>query len=284
MIISDIKKRYSTADSVSSVIAVTTNEQHNPLIDGFDMLLLIITNDKTLDTSHYIKDGMTIQERWISPEHLERWIVSGKNRRIIQWILSAEIIIDKHAYIEQLRQRLMRYPQAMREQKLFIEFCDFLRRYLQSKQYVEQGQTLDAYSNVLGALHHWARICIIESGQHPELLVWKQLKQINLGVYKLYEELTQSLESLEQRVRLVLLACEFNVISKMEQCCKFLLDIIKSRQTPWGAEELQDHPTLKKLDVDLALALNKLQLKSLVQQVPVPVEHNKSWYELKYTC
>lgn len=279
-------EKYLDDESVNSIVAIHSTDRNSPIIDGFDQLVLVISKYKKPMNyiSHYIKDGVSIQERWIHAEGLERWMLNGENRSIIQWILAGEVLLDKQSYLQYLRKRLVEFPQIKRKKKLFMEFSYFLRKYLQGKEYIEKGQTLDAYNNVLEALQHWGRICILESGQHPELLVWKQLKDINPGVYKLYEELTLSLESLEQRVRLVLLACEFSVISKMEDWCAIVFDVLKSRKEPWSANELKYHPDLVVMHVELALVLKKLQTKSLVKEVLTPVDNTSSLYEIRYTC
>jgi hypothetical protein len=278
------KELYKQDDRVLGVVSVTSQEQSSPVIDGFDLLVLIISKDKqpTNHISHYIKEEYRIQERWIHREGLENWILNGENRSIIQWILQGEILLDKDIYVEGLRHRLLEYPQELREKKLFIEFSLFLRKYIQGKDYIQHGQTLDAYSNVLEALQHWARIVIVESGHHPEVTVWNQVRKINPGVYKLYEELTLSLETLEQRVQLVLLACEFSVMSKMKECCKILFRVLESREEPWSAAELKYHPELIELHVELALVLKKLQSRGLIKEVAVVIEHDLSILELKY--
>lgn len=278
------KKRYMQDERVKSITVIHDNNQFSPLIDCFDLLVLVISEKKqpTNYISHYIKEDYRIQERWIHREGLESWILNGENRNIIQWLLQGEILIDKDTYLEGLRHRLLEFPSELREKKLFIEFSWFLRKYLQSKEYIKQGQALDAYSNILEALHHWARIVIIESGKHPEVMVLKQVRQINPGIYKLYEELTESKETMEQRVQLVLLACEFSVMSKMKECCKILFRVMDSREEPWTAKELKYHPELVDLHVELALVLKKLQKKSLIKEVAVVIEEDLSVLELKY--
>lgn len=121
-----------------------------------------------------------------------------------------------------MRHRILEFPADLREHKLLVEFSLFLRKYLQSKEYILDEHLLDAYNNILEALHHWARIVIIEDGYHPEITVWRQIRAINPGVYKLYEELTMSKETLKQRVQLVLLACEFSVMSKWKDAARRL--------------------------------------------------------------
>ncbi|HEY0826503.1 MAG TPA: nucleotidyltransferase-like protein, partial [Bacilli bacterium] len=235
-------KRFSGDINVRSVLVVENPNKVTPLVDGYDLLFLIISENRDLlnytnYTSHYIKENYRIQERRIHPEGLEAWIVNGTNRSVIQWIIQGEILLDRETYLEGLRHRLLEFPQWMREQKLLIEFSMFLRTYLQSRDYLQEGHTLDAYSQILKALHHWARIVIIEAGIHPEVTVWSQVRRINAGVYKLYEELTLSKETLEQRVELVLLASEFSAMSKMAACCTLLMRVLESRDTPWSAME-----------------------------------------------
>lgn len=278
------RDQLSQDERVTSVTAVKTTYQFSPLIDGFNLLILVISNDRqpTNYISHYIKDDHRIQERWVHKEGLERWILNGENRSVIQWILQGEILVDGDGYLQTLRNRLIDFPVALREKKLFIEFSWFLRRYLQAKDYMKQDQFLDGYNNVLKSLHHWARIVIIESGHHPEVTVWNQVRKINPGIYKLYEELTLSKETLDQRVKLVLLACEFSVMSKMKECCTILFRVLDSRNEPWSAHELKYHPELVDLHVELTLVLKELQRNSLIQEVNVPTQNNIFVMELKY--
>jgi len=144
-----------------------------------------------------------------------------------------------------------------------------LRSYLQAKQEVNDVNLLDAHSYVLLALHYWSHIVLIEEGKHPELSVWKQMRRVHPGIYKLYEELTASPETLEQRVQLVMLACEFAVMNKMKGCCSLLIDIITSRSEPWSIVELQSHPSISVLDIDLSLIVHHLVKRSYIREVAV---------------
>jgi hypothetical protein len=270
---------------IISVTAIHNPQQLPALTDGFDLLLLIITSNLNLNNyiSNYIKDDVRIQERWVDPSVFEKWICNGDNRNIIRWLLKGEILLDQNTYLEGLRHRILEFPGEIREQKLLIEFSMFLRQYLQSKEDILGENLLDAYNHILEALHHWARIVIIEEGFHPEVTVWRQIRAINPGVYKLYEELMMSKETLKQRVQLVLLACEFSVMSKMEHCCKAITAILNEREQPWGADELLRHPQLSEVKIELPLLLNKLVKKSLIKEVAIPVDDEITEIELKYT-
>ncbi|UUZ83481.1 nucleotidyltransferase-like protein [Paenibacillus sp. P26] len=228
-------------ESVISVSAIDKPSLFSTVTDGFDLLILVVSRDieRNYQQFHYIKDDRRIQERWITPKTLNELILHGEHRNIIYWILKGEILLDRDTYLESFRHKVLEFPGELREHKSLIEFSKFLRSYLQSKEYILDEHLLDAYNNILEALHHWAHIVIIESGSHPEVMVWRQVKSINPGVYKLYEELTLSKETLKRRVQLVLLACEFSVMSKMERRCKLLIDLLASREEAWSLQELQ---------------------------------------------
>jgi hypothetical protein len=283
-----VKDKWSGHPTVTSVLAVTTQSRFTPLVDGFDVLLLVVTTDEKFNqyTTHYIKDNTSIQERWVTSDGLDRWVVAGENRSIIQWILQGQIWIDHEGYLEKMKHNLLLFPIEMREQKLFIEFSLFLKTYLQSKHYLKEGHLLDAYSNILEALVHWARIAIIESGIHPEVTLWKQLEQINPGIYKLMEELAETSETLEQRVQLVLLACEFHVMSKMQDCCTLLIKVLRSRKEPFSPYELMQHSLLQPLHTDLATVLKKLVKRGLIQEAYIINEQEGELgaIELQYTA
>lgn len=270
-------------DAVLSVLVVDNPSHYSAVTDGFDYLILVISRQvERAQQIHYIEDNIRIQERWITPDWLEEVILHGEQRNIIFWILKGEILLDRETYLESLRHRVLEFPAELREHKLLIEFSKFVRSYLQTKDYLKSEHLLDAYNNILEALHHWARIVIIESGYHPEVTVWSQVRTINPGVYKLYEELTLSKETLKQRVQLVLLACEFSVMSKMQRCCKLLLDLLASREEAWSLQELQQLPKLSDVKAELPLLLNKLVKKSLAREVVHTADPDLSFLELRY--
>lgn len=278
-------KKFQDAHQVRSVLIVQTVGPFSPVIDGFDILLLIVSDDLLRNdfTTHYIKEGSRIQERWVNAEGLKLWILSGDNRSIIQWILQGDIILDRNDYLAKMKNKLFEFPPALREQKLLIEFSMFLRKYLLSKDYLQEGQVFDAYSNVLEALFQWAHLAIIEAGYHPEVTVWQQIHRINAGVYRLYEELALSKETIEQRIELVLLACEFSVMAKTGKYCSLLIRIINSRSEPWTPMELVEHPELKGLHIEMILVLHNLVKRHLIKEVAVADAEDFDHIQLKYS-
>jgi hypothetical protein len=270
--------------NVRSVIYVDNQNEFSPLTDGFEVLLLIVCHsyDEQRPLSHYIQQNKRIQERWVDEKQLRNWIAAGENRRIVEWLIRGTILLDRDRFCTDLVKNLHEFPSDLREQRLLVEFSAFLRTYLQSKQYLRSGHYMDAFTNILEALHHWARISIIEQGLHPEVTVWEQLKSINIGIYKLYEELILSPDPIEKRIQLLILASEFFASTKIEICCSILLRILRSRNEPWTVQELYQHVEMRALPVDLNLILHKLMKKSLVTVTEREASHS-DFKEMLYT-
>jgi hypothetical protein len=275
---------YKDDERIVSLMALYNGDQKYPNLTGFDMMILIVTDQQRYAGAiyHYIEDGLHVQERWVSSDDLQSWLFDCEKRQVIQWIFDGDILIDRTGYLKALRDRLIEFDEELRGQKLLKEFSLFLSTYSRSKEYLKQGYLLDAYSQILAALHHWARITVIEAGTHPEVIVWKQVHKINPGVYKLYDELTHSEETLEQRIQLLALACEFAVMSKMKECCGLLIKIMKSREGSWSVKELAEHPLIRDMRVDLSLVLKKLVAKSIVKEVFVTEDAKLNKIELQY--
>lgn len=156
-----------------------------------------------------------------------------------------------------------------REHRLLYEFAGFMRAYLQARGDMQADSLLDAHSSTLVALHHWAHIELADKEIKPEASVWRQIRRHHPGIHKLYEELTGSTESLEQRLKLVLLGCEFAMMDKLKSCTALIFRVLNSREESWRYDELHIHPSLSWLEDDLELLLDKLLSKGYVREVAV---------------
>ncbi|WP_274365471.1 nucleotidyltransferase-like protein [Paenibacillus thermotolerans] len=280
-----IESRYKHRKDVHGLVLVERPMQFSALIDGFDALVLVITDGDPRNgrTHYYSKDNHYIQERWYDRTSFEAKLAPGGDKDVQQWVMAGEICMDTNGFLAKGKSQLLTFTPMKREKRLLSEFSLFLRHFILSKNYLDGGDVLDALSHIVTAVHHWARLSIVEQGHTPELTVWKQVKRLNPGIFKLYEELTMSQESVEQRVRLAHLACDFSVMSKLEDCCSLLIRILKSRSEPWSAAELEMHPELSSIQGELHLVLKKLAGKSLVKEVLVPAGSDIDLLELRYS-
>ncbi|RUS42072.1 nucleotidyltransferase-like protein [Cohnella sp. AR92] len=259
---------FGREEGLESLLLVINPYSYGGLIDGMDRLVIAVYNrPPQREVEHWMWGETRIQANRVTLDGVEKWITSGERKGVVQWILEGDVLFDRNGYLEDLRRRLTDWPAELKERKILCEFAKFTRTYLQAKEDLKNGQLLDSYSNMLSALHHWADISLIEEGMHPELTVWVQMRRVNPGIYKLYEELTTSAETLEQRIQLVLLACEFSVLTKMRSSCALLLRIISSREEPWSVSELQKHPELDGLQLDLSIVLQKLVMRGYLREI-----------------
>jgi len=271
---------------LTGLMLIRSPYSFKPAADGRHRLLLAVYDEEPgrRKTEYGMCERTRVEICRISLDKLHQGIVSGDNPRLVQWLMQGTILLDRSGALAALLRKCSEWPPLLREQKLLCEFSRFLQTYLQAKQDLHNGQILDAYANILASLHHWAHIALVESGMHPELTVWEQMRRVNPGIYKLYEELTTSAESVEQRVQLVLLACEFSVMTKMKSSCALLVRLLASRPVPWTVAELQRHPDLAGFPADLPLLLQKLAHRGVVREMVRPSPRGSRLIELQYSA
>ena len=239
------------------------------LLHDFDMVVLMLHEEQEKErlVTQTIAGERRTQSLHVGLPALERAVMAGDNNELLTSLMSGEVIWDPKGILGDMRREISQFAAPLKDRVLFMEFARFQHMYVKAKRYLEAACIMDAYNCILMALYHWARIEVSESGGFPEPAVWEQVKKLNTPVHKLYEELTISTETLEQRVELVLLACDFSIMSKMADCCALLLTILNSRKEPWSISELLLHSGLKPLEAELPLVLRKLVSRSLIREI-----------------
>ncbi len=80
-----------------------------------------------------------------------------------------------------------------------------------------------------------------------------------------------------------MLACEFSVMSKMKDYCKYLLSIMGERDEPWSISELQNHPKLNHLVDNITLVIQKLVQGHHIKEIGIlSEEEHDHVIKLKY--
>jgi hypothetical protein len=256
--------------SIGEVIFLKQDDKlEGPFSGDFGFLILMIqgSEQSCSKINHVLYGDIRCRVLQVSYKELRGILVAGEKDDLVKCILEGDIISDVNGRLANLRMEFKEFKQPLRDQKMFLEFSHFLCLYLESKHHLFEGHYMDAYHSVTDSLHHWARIELIERGIRPDSNVWEQVRGLNTAVHKLYEELTVSKETVQQRVELVLLGCEFSVLSKMAECSKLLIKVIGSRINPWSVEELIHHPELEMASSALPLVLRKLVHRSIIKEV-----------------
>ena len=248
------------------ILMVEKGSDYSPETDLFDVILFVIVQrgEEKVFIKHYAFEEKSASLHVVDEHQVKEWVLLGSNRKVINWLLNGKVLFDRNEYIEQLRQRLLQFPEEERKVKMGIEFAKLVRRYIEGRSFFEKDQWLDSYNHILHALHHLARLAIIENGFYPEVTVWNQVKHIEPQIYKLYAELVGSEEPLDKRLQLLFLASDFFIHSKLKQGASHLLDVLTKRETSWSMAELLNEEELAVYGVDLAIFLEFLVEKHVL--------------------
>lgn len=252
------------------VLILEKTKMNSPLTEQFDIMVIILkknseTQATPYDIEHYeVKDKKVVVYIIEEKKFLE-WLSEGNHRRYLLWVLNGRVLFDRDEYITKLRRRLREFPIDIRKKKIAIEFSKMIRCCSNGKELYEIEQYLDAYNQMVKALHHLARLAVIEHGFYPEVTVWNQVKKIEPEVYTLYMELVESNELLVKRVQLLLLALEFAASSRARIGSSYLIEVMKSKKGAWTISELVKEKKLKELTIDLGLLLQYLEAKNIIE-------------------
>ncbi|MFS0636404.1 nucleotidyltransferase-like protein [Mesobacillus foraminis] len=248
------------------VLIVEKSKKLFPTTDTFDTVLLIIVKnaEQPVFIKHYIFHGKKAAMHIVTEDQLKEWMLLGSNKKIFDWLYGGKIVFDRNDYIANLKQELREFPFYGRKIKMGVEFARLIRRYTDGKAFFDDLHYLDAYNHIVHSLHHLARLAVIENGFHPEVTVWHQVKHIDPEIYKLYEELVCSEETLEKRLELLFLASEFLIHSRTQIGSAHLLSVMEERDS-WAINDMVEHPDLEVYSVDLVILVEYLIDKKLIE-------------------
>jgi hypothetical protein len=254
------------------ILMIEKKLNNSAIADTFDLVLFVIVKDaeQPVFIKHYVSNEQKAALYVVDEKKLNEWILLGSNRKVIDWVLNGKVLFDRNEYVHALRKRLLEFPQEIRQLKMGIEFAKLIRRYTDGKVFFETKQLLDAYNHIVHALHHLARLAVIEQGFYPEVTVWNQVKQIDPQIYKLYEELIESEETLDKRLELLFLASEFLIHSRIASGTAHLLKVLGEKKEAWTIGEITEHPDLKVYSIDIVIMLEYLVERNvlLIEEVP----------------
>ncbi|MFS1516105.1 nucleotidyltransferase-like protein [Bacillus sp. SCS-151] len=254
------QERASHKNTLGVIIVEKKGEAVSSITDTFDVVLLVIIKDseQSVQIKHYEFNHNKAALHIVDENQLNEWVLLGSNRKVTEWLMNGRVLFDRNEYIHNLKNELEMFPRDYRKLKMGVEFAKLIRRYLEGKKFYESRQYLDAYNYVVHALHHLARLAVIENGFHPEVLVWGQVKQIEPEIYKLYEKLIEGEETLEKNLELLFLASDFLISSKIELGSEHLLEILSSKDEPWTYEDIMNHSQLTHYSIDLSIMIEFL--------------------------
>jgi hypothetical protein len=269
-ILRSIYQERASHPNTVGVVVVEKRQKAHAATDTFDVILLIIVkeNNDPVFVKHYSYEDKKAAMHIVTEKQINDWLLIGNNKKIFDWLYNGKIVFDRNERIANLKHELREFPFFGRKIKMGIEFAKLIRRYSDGRVLFDNFNYLDAYNHVVHSLHHLARLAVIENGFHPEVTVWHQVKQIEPEIYKLYEELICSEESIEKRLELLFLASEFLIHKRTKVGSQHLLEVMESNEH-WSFNELMSHPELEPYSVDLGILVEYLIEKKILDVVKV---------------
>lgn len=260
------------------------NAVFGSVVHDFQTNIVVVYEDEVDEPhiEHFMVRGEHCQVMNVAMDDFCEQLLSGTHKVLLKCLLEGDIIKDSDDRLYNMRRDFLTFEEPIRERKLFIRYANFLQKYVDAKMLMKKERVLDAYFSTLEGLHHWAELELMERGIHPNAAVWDQVTGLNTPVRKLYEELTESTETLGQRVELVLLACDFSTVSKLEYCAAPLLRLLRSRRSPWTMQELMLHPELQPLRSEMPIVLRQLIYRSIVKEAAIWKEARSHHEPVRY--
>lgn len=281
-ILRSIYQERASAASTLGILLIEKKDYAADITDSFDYTLLVITesDEVSVQVKHYAYKDQKAALHIVSMKQVQEWLLLGSNRRLTEWLHDGKIIFDRNENISELKKEIHEFPFSGRRLKQGLAFARLIKRYVQGKSSFDTGHYLDAYNHMIHSLHHLARLEVINSGFYPEVTVWEQIRHIEPQIYKLYEELIMSEESLEKRLELLFLASEFLIYSRINVGTQHLTHILNSTEEPWTISDMMNHPELKYYALDLVVLVEYLVDKGFIDVVLVETKGNDLYHRL----
>ncbi|WP_231687035.1 nucleotidyltransferase-like protein [Bacillus sp. JCM 19034] len=253
-------QKYASQDGTLAIIVVEKANVPLTITDGFDVIILLVKSDAnhSWDIQHYMLENKTISFHSLTIEKVYHSLLLGNHRRLIDWIVNGEIVFDRNECLRKIKERIDTLPEGDRQKKLTIQFSKLLRRFEEGKTFFREGHYFDSYNHMMHALHHLARLSVVNQGIYSEIAVWELVKKIDPPIYKLYQELFYSNESVEKRIELLLLATELAIQSKIEIGTQHFFYVLHKMSRALTMNELMQIEEFSTYQVDLELLVSHL--------------------------
>ncbi|MBB5175076.1 nucleotidyltransferase-like protein [Texcoconibacillus texcoconensis] len=273
--------RTSDADTLG-VILVERGASLDSTTDYFDAVLLILVSNQrpSWETKHYVFNGYKVALHMVNLKQIREWLINSSHRRIVDWLMNGKVVFDRNEFIKNYRKKMIDFPINERKKKMGVEFTKFIRRFTDGKALFQEKHFLDAYNYILHALHHLARLSVIEHGHYPELTVWQQVKQIEPKIHKLYQELVAGDESVEKKLELLLIANEFELTAKTKLGSAHLLALMEESDEPWTIEEIKNNIEIDEYSMDVSILLEYLVQKGFIDIVKMKTKGEEVYHRL----
>lgn len=280
-----LRPLFEQCASKSTTLGIIIIEKEDRLLttmDMFDVIVVVVAiwQDKPEVIKHYSYHEKKMAIYIVDERRIQEWMLLGSQPKMIDMLREGHILFDRDRFMENLRNELRSPITKKRKLTIGLEFAELIRKYTEGKVFFKKEQFFHAYYHAVYALYHLGKMAVIENGFLPDSAIWRQIKQIEPEILKLYEELVLGDESIDKRLELLYLASEFLIYSKTPAGTEHLLGVMQEKPL-WRFEEIAQHPQTKHYGANLSILLDYLIKRNVI--VPIQVETNlKGIYERCY--
>ncbi|MFC0557538.1 nucleotidyltransferase-like protein [Halalkalibacter alkalisediminis] len=266
MLLRQLYQDRASEDDTLAILIIEKEQSPLSITDGFNVVILLINSRQNIswEVKHYKIGGKRVSFHSLSQAMMHQTLIVGNHRRLVDWLVNGKIVFDRNEYLQEVKERIETFPPGDRSKKITIQFTKMLRRFEEGKTLFQNKHYFDAFSNMMHALHHLARLSVIQHGFYPEVTVWEQVKHIEPPTYKLYQELLKSEESLEKRIELLILATELAIHSKTMIGSGHFLSLTEEKERLYLISDLMGIGETEDYRVDLELLVRHLVEKGVI--------------------
>lgn len=249
------------SDNVEAIIIYDGKEKH---LSFGDVFIVVIDREIEMEEVRYLEfDGERATVSFMNKDEMNKYLYLKTESDPFYCLIKGDIIFERKDLISKSREKIEDYLYTNKEKALGVTFSMVVMNYKNAKDLFHLNNYLDSYSKLFKTIEGLAEFVMIKQGDAFEGFNISELKQIDLEVYKLYEELVTNEESIEKRLELILLAVGYIVAKELKLGAKHLFDVIEEKET-WKFNELFHHPGLIDYGLSLGFLLDYLSEKNAV--------------------
>jgi len=142
------------------------------------------------------------------------------------FLYTGQIVLDRDGKLMEVLHKAEEKKDWVFDWRIFAELTYLMEKFSLSRTFFESGKKLDSYRNLVESLVNWARIAVYQHGAIPRRDIWAQVKEYDLGIERLYEEVIYSDETLDKRIELMQLVYQNQVHSQAKALSAPLLGFL----------------------------------------------------------
>lgn len=214
-------------------------------------ILAIVEESKSISQKNLVikEEKIHLHIQYMTLEELRYYINNNIENIMYKNKLDGQIVYDKNDNIKNIVEMLEKKRRENKKVCLLKEFGSLINNFNDSKRLLKCDKFYDGFKHVIDAMNNWGNLVLIENNMIISEESWESVKKLDIGVYKLYEELLSSSEPIEDKIKLIHLVFENTITIKLNKYAGLLMDIFKNNKV-LSLEEVLNDKRINKFDLE----------------------------------